>query len=1405
MKTPKNPCLSSKFLCIAGVLACLWAPPLFGQWVWNGSAGDLWSTPSNWSPTVNPPSGSAFTTVFNSAGGGNTTLDLSTSPEVKSITFDSAACAAYTLGSAGQELSLNVDYMTSYGITVDAGVTNGQRIAADIKLLLPDHAASLANYWTNNSSASLDISGSVVTAEGQGVPGQDVSLVLAGNGKGLSTISASIMFNLATATVVKQGSGTWQLLGSNSTFFGGVLVEGGTLVVNSIANAGLPSSIGQSPNEPQNLWVAKDADATLRYVGPDTSTDRNWTIGGVDGYNTATFDIAGGNLTLNGACLKPTAPYKVGAVLGNLVKTGSGTLALSGNNTYEGSTTISEGVLSVFILDVGGKASGIGKSSSAASNLVFDGGTLQYTNGEYFENYVDRSFTISPGKIAAFDIATVWPNAHLVMTGSVPSTTGGLSKSGVGILVLAGPNFYTGPTIVTEGTLMAGSSVLPFGIASETVLSANGTLSLLNNTNTSSDPVSYNVTIGSLTGEAGSQVVLGTATLTTGSSNNATFGGVISGAGGITKVGAGTETLTGNNTYTGSTQVSGGGITLSGGSIAASTSISISNNATLAVVNYGPSTDAISDTAPVTMSGGTLSFQIATLEHLDFSEAIGNLTVTGGYNTIGNAEAVQGATSTLTITSLTRAGSAIMNFSGDNLGLGVRNRIMFTNAPTLGEWALYNGVGYAAYDLTNGIVEAAYDDVARLSSGPKVIYSASQGNIRVIDGTGTPGAISLNDATTTIFTLTQNATGGVSTIDTAGKTFALSSALVGTGAGGLTIGASPNSGNLTSPSGALTLVNYSTNNLLVNATVVGSIDVKMSGAGTALLAGNNTYTGVTTLEQGVLSVATIGDGGVAGNLGAAGNATANIVFAGGTLLYTGTDTTTDRGFTVTNAGSRFETAANFQFSGDGINLASGSITIGGAGNTTIASIMSGAGALAKDGASTLALQGANTFTGGVTISGGSVAVTSIGNGGQAGNLGAATNAPANLVLDGGSLVYNASGITASDRGITVTANGGTFVNANAGATLFLANGSPVSIAQSGVFTMDGPGSAVIGNAVIGAGALRKTGDGQLFLDNPGNTFTGGLTISGGTLGVAAISNGGVAGYLGAASAAASNLVFDGGTLSLSGSTSTSNRSFSITAGKTATIYVENSSSLRLTGSVPATTGGLTKTGNGTLALAGNMAFAGQTTVSAGTLLIDGTLGAGTYPSDSVYAAAGATLGGSGTIGRDVYISGKQSPGSNGPGVQTIEGAIVYDNPGATVDWELVASTTAGRGTNYDGINGNGNVANFLGATSLNLVFNAAGSTVKWSDGLWGATQQWVVYSRFNVSGIENFSLGSDNWADSTGALFGTSLPGSDFSIAQSGQSIVLTYSGVPEPSTYALLAMAALALVCARLRKKTVR
>ena len=74
------------------------------------------------------------------------------------------------------------------------------------------------------------------------------------------------------------------------------------------------------------------------------------------------------------------------------------------------------------------------------------------------------------------------------------------------------------------------------------------------------------------------------------------------------------------------------------------------------------------------------------------------------------------------------------------------------------------------------------------------------------------------------------------------------------------------------------------------------------------------------------------------------------------------------------------------------------------------------------------------------------------------------------------------------------------------------------------------------------------------------------------------------------------------------------------------------------------TGGLTKTGTGVLTLSGTNTYTGPTTVSAGTLLVNGS-----QPSSSVTVASGATLGGTGTTG-PVTISGIVSPGVGGPGI-----------------------------------------------------------------------------------------------------------------------------------------------------------
>ena len=111
-----------------------------------------------------------------------------------------------------------------------------------------------------------------------------------------------------------------------------------------------------------------------------------------------------------------------------------------------------------------------------------------------------------------------------------------------------------------------------------------------------------------------------------------------------------------------------------------------------------------------------------------------------------------------------------------------------------------------------------------------------------------------------------------------------------------------------------------------------------------------------------------------------------------------------------------------------------------------------------------------------------------------------------------------------------------------------------------------------------------------------------------------------------------------------------------------------------------TNGALTKTGVGTLELTNNNTYAGDTLVTAGTLLVNNTTGSGTG-SGAVTVQSGGTLGGIGTISGAVTVQsgGTLSPG-NSPGNQTL-GSLVL-NDGGNYNWQILDATGVA-GTGYD--------------------------------------------------------------------------------------------------------------------------
>ena len=284
--------------------------------------------------------------------------------------------------------------------------------------------------------------------------------------------------------------------------------------------------------------------------------------------------------------------------------------------------------------------------------------------------------------------------------------------------------------------------------------------------------------------------------------------------------------------------------------------------------------------------------------------------------------------------------------------------------------------------------------------------------------------------------------------------------------------------------------------------------------------------------------------------------------------------------------------------------------------------ISGDGGLTKNNSGTLTILTTNDYTGVTTISGGTLAVSFLDNGGSPSAIGAATTDSSNLVIQSGATLRYLGVTATSDRGATLNVGGATDV------TNTLAN-----------LTLNGN--------VDGDGALVKVGPGTLTLGGT-NSYAGGTLISAGTLRMGA----------GAASG------------TLGGGDVTNN-----------SVLIFNRSDAATVSSVISGSGNVVKIGGGTIILAGANSYTGGTTNSVGSLLLSNNAALGTGPltftgitGSSVQIADGVTItnawvitgstadvmmdcpAGMGTWAGPVLLSGG---GSFRPGTSTGSGTLVY--------------------------------------------------------------------------------------------------------------------------------------------------
>lgn len=230
-----------------------------------------------------------------------------------------------------------------------------------------------AQFYSTVAGSTFTINGSVTAAND--FPGQ---LTLRGNSATATGVLNGVL-SLGNALLLKTDSATWTINSTGNTW-SNTAIETGTLKIG--VNNALPTSA--------TLTMGTDNNTHILDLNGNNQTVANITIGGA---GTRTITNSSGTasiLTVNNSAdgfYNDTDPTK-SKITGNLsvVKSGSATLSLNGNNTYSGTTTVASGRL-----NIGGSHTGGGQYT------VQTGGTLAGTASIGSPVQVDAGGNLAPG------------------------------------------------------------------------------------------------------------------------------------------------------------------------------------------------------------------------------------------------------------------------------------------------------------------------------------------------------------------------------------------------------------------------------------------------------------------------------------------------------------------------------------------------------------------------------------------------------------------------------------------------------------------------------------------------------------------------------------------------------------------------------------------------------------------------------------------------------------------------------------------------------------------------------------------------------------------------------------------------------------------------------------------------
>ena len=1002
----------------------------------------------------------------------------------------------------------------------------------------------------------------------QGASGSDLVVIQNNtNTSGGLTIASLIANNGGATGLTKSGSGTLTLSNSNSTYSGGTTLNAGTLVID--ANSTFTGSVVNSG--PIGTGTLTLSGGTLTNTSGGNATIANAVVA-TPATNTTLLATPGGNIQL----------------YGNI--TSSGTLT-NGNSNYSADLGgNNSGFTGTYVHASGGATeflSADAGSPNAAWNLTNNGGrlmanvsgtinlgSLSGVAGSFVENGANVLTTFS---IGALSTSTTYAGTIMDNAGTVSVT-----KVGSGTLALTGANIYTGITTLTAGKINLGATETPgtSGPLGKSVAPNAGSI-VLNGGYLQHSAANQNDYSGRFSTANNQQYNVDT------NGRDVTWATALTSSGGsLIKTGAGTLTLSAVSTYSGPTTINGGTLKLSAPPIF----VGDNGNAVTATyfgTAYSSATNTIDGSGMSNLTNGKVTKSSLAYQTTGWDTGFlasgnsGSLIYTFTNPTSLNEMVIWNLSESEDGNAYGRGMNGVTITYSTADASGVDGGTIFTGNLNQATWSSpYAGTTYNN-DFTGLIatgvqaVKIAFTSNFSGNSGDytglsEVRFGTTNLNVANLLPTSTAltvsnGTLDLGGFNQQVASLTGNSAGSV----------------INSGATAITLTLNPASGS-TVFSGA------------IGGGGGGALSLTMTGNGTQVLSGNNTYTGATTINGGTLAVngslasgstvgiasaaALAGSGTISGNATVTGNGIIDLASSG---IISGTLSSSGGNWIGTGTvGGQITASSNTFTIGSGANLTSSS------GVSVTGGTFAVNGGLANTGP--LAIGSAATLTGSGTISGNA---TLAGNGAidlSGGTIGGTLGATGGYWNGTGTVVGS---ITASAN--TFTLGSGANLIANAG--LSVTGGTLAGAGMvSGNATLSNNAAINLSGGILGGNLLSSGG-----YWNGTGTVAGSITANSGLFTIAS----------GASLAANGGLNVSGGTLCGAGTISGG----TVTLGSGASI---------VPGATPA---------NGSI---GTLALLGLSTNGSGTLNFDlsGSTTAGGGVNDLIAVSNNLTLDGSTTVG-----------------------------------------------------------------------------------------------------------------------------------------------------------------------------